>query len=65
MYYRSKILSEYLKNSKIKLEFLPPYAPNLNIIERLWKFMRKKVTYNKYYESFDIFKNSIFEFLKI
>jgi len=37
----------------------------LNIIERLWKFMRKKVTYNKYYESFDIFKNSIFEFLKI
>jgi len=64
MYYRSKILSEYLKNSKIKLEFLPPYAPNLNIIERLWKFMRKKVTYNKYYESFDIFKNSIFEFFK-
>lgn len=63
-YYRSKLVSKYLKNSKIKLEFLPPYAPNLNLIERLWRFMHKKVTYNKHYESFDIFKNKILEFFE-
>ena len=63
-YYRSKLVFEYLENSKIKLEFLPPYAPNLNLIERLWRFMHKKVTYNKYYESFDIFKNKILDFFE-
>ena len=63
-YYRSKLVFEYLKTSKIKLEFLPPYAPNLNLIERLWRFMHKKVTYNKYYESFDIFKENILSFFK-
>lgn len=63
-YYHSKLLFEYLKTSKIELEFLPPYAPNLNLIERLWRFMRKKVTYNKYYESFDIFKNKVLEFFE-
>jgi len=63
-YYRSKLVAEYLENSKIKLEFLPPYSPNLNLIERLWRFMHKKVTNNKYYESFDIFKNEIFKFFE-
>ena len=63
-YYRSRLVSEYLEKSKIKLEFLPPYAPNLNLIERLWRFMHKKVTYNKYYESYDIFKNKILEFFE-
>jgi transposase len=54
-YYRSKAVQEYIKDSRIKLVFLPPYAPNLNLIERLWKFFKKKVLYNKYYESFDGF----------
>lgn len=63
-YYRSKLVSEYLESSRIKLEFLPPYSPNLNLIERLWRFMHKKVTNNKYYESFDIFKNEIFGFFE-
>ena len=34
----------------IHLLFLPPYSPNLNIIERLWKFTKKKILYAKYYE---------------
>ena len=42
-YYRSKLLSEYLAATKIEMIFLPPYSPNLNLIERLWKFMRKKI----------------------
>lgn len=41
-YYRSKAVQEYLKTSRIKLVFLPPYAPNLNLIERLWKLFKKR-----------------------
>ena len=29
------------------LEFLPPYAPNLNLIERYWKLFKKKVLYGR------------------
>lgn len=43
----------------IELLFLPSYSPNLNIIERLWKFVKKKCLYAKYYDSFDKFKNAI------
>jgi transposase len=55
-YYRSKLVSAFLTTSKIELLFLPPYSPNLNLIERLWKFMKKKILYNKYYEKFNEFK---------
>ncbi len=61
-YYRSKAVKEYLKTSRIKLVFLPPYAPNLNLIERLWKFFKKKVLYNRYYESFDEFRDACDKF---
>lgn len=57
-YYRSKAVQEYLKTSRIKLVFLPPYAPNLNLIERLWKLFKKQVLYNRYYESFSEFKEA-------
>ena len=40
----------------IEIIFLPAYSPNLNPIERLWKFFKKKVLYNKYYEKFKDFK---------
>ena len=43
----------------ITLLFLTPYSPNLNIIERLWKLVKKKVLYAKYYENFELFKNAI------
>jgi transposase len=55
-YYRSKLVKEYLQNSKIKILFLPSYSPNLNLIERLWKFFHKTVQYNQYYWTFDRFK---------
>jgi DDE superfamily endonuclease len=38
-YYRNKELIEWLETTKIKPVFLPPYSPNLNIIERLWRFL--------------------------
>jgi len=55
-YYHSLLLKEYVKGTKIKLIFLPPYSPNLNLIERYWKFFKKKVLNNRYYETFDEFK---------
>jgi transposase len=61
-YYRSRAVQEYLRDSRIKLVFLPPYAPNLNLIERLWKFFKKKILYNRYYESYDTFRKACEEF---
>ena len=43
----------------IRLLFLPTYSPNLNLIERLWKFLKKIVLKNKYYKTFVEFKNAI------
>lgn len=43
----------------IKLLYLPPYSPNLNLVERVWKFIRKKSLNCKYYETFDEFKLAI------
>lgn len=45
----------------IQLLYLPPYSPNLNLIERVWKFIRKKSLNCKYYENFDLFKAAIQE----
>jgi transposase len=63
-YYKNKVLNENLQGSKIKQVFLPPYSPNLNLIERLWKFMRKKVMNHHFYRRFDEFKKAIFDFFE-
>lgn len=54
-YYISKWLKEKLKATKIVLHYLPGYSPNLNLIERLWKFFKKKILYNQYYEKYEDF----------
>ena len=61
-YYKSKDVTEYLKTSRIQLEFLPPYCPNLNLIERFWKFFKIEVLYNRYYETFDTFRGACRKF---
>ena len=61
-YYRNKNVTKYLKTSKIQLHFLPPYSPNLNPIERLWKWMKERVIYNTYYSEFEDFKSAVFGF---
>lgn len=43
----------------IELCFLPAYSPNLNLIERLWKFVKKQCLYSHYYPSFAPFKEAI------
>lgn len=49
---------------RIRLHFLPAYAPNLNAIERLWKLMHEHVTHNRYHDSFRAFAEAIMRFFK-
>ena len=64
-YYHSIIVKDFIKeNPRIILKFLPPYSPNLNIIERLWKILKKKVVYNKFYLKFDDFRKKVIDFLE-
>ena len=63
-YYRSKKIQEYLKDTAIILIFLPPYSPNLNLIERLWKMMRKKVINLNYYATFPEFRDAVLGFFE-
>ena len=63
-YYKSKELAEWLANSRVEMVYLPPYSPNLNIIERLWKYFRKEVMANRYYATFVEFRRATFEFFR-
>lgn len=61
-YHTGKNVKEFLKNSRIKVHYLPPRSPNLNPIERLWKIMHEYVSNNRTYEKFKHFKESLFYF---
>ena len=65
-YHHAKILQPWLNspNRKVKLHFLPPYAPHLNPIERLWGVMHQWVTHNKHYATFDQFTEAILQFFR-
>ena len=58
-YQRCYLVREYAAILDIQLLFLPSYSPNLNLIERLWKFIKKQCLNNCYYETFDTFKRGI------
>lgn len=58
-YQRCALVIEKAKSLQIELCFLPAYSPNLNLIERVWKFVKKKCLYSKYYEKFPAFKTAI------
>ena len=58
-YQKCNIVFELAKSLKIDLLYLPSYSPNLQLIERLWKFVKKTCLYSKYYSDFETFKNAI------
>jgi len=58
-YHRSTTVAQYAKEHGIKLHFLPPYSPNLNPIERLWKVMNEKVRNNYFFKSAQEFRERI------
>ena len=58
-YQKCKIVWAVAKILDIELLYLPSYSPNLNLIERLWKSVKKKCLYSKYYPDFAAFKSAI------
>ena len=50
--HHAKLLTEFLQaNPRLHLEFLPPYSPNLNIIEELWKWLKNTVINNVFFHT--------------
>jgi len=62
-YQRCQAVMAEAEKLGIELLFLPSYSPNLNLIERLWKFVKKKALYSEYYEDFAAFKKGIHDCL--
>lgn len=58
-YQRCPLVEATAKKFGIQIIFLPPYSPNLNLIERLSKFVKKKALYNQYYSCYELFHKSI------
>ncbi len=58
------LVTTFAKSVGIHLLFLPPYSPNLNILERLWKFTKKEIFYDKYYDKPKLFHQPIQNFFE-
>jgi transposase len=62
-YQHCALVLDWANSLNIHLEFLPSYSPNLNLIERLWKFIKKQVLYGRHYATFLEFRTAIDECL--
>ncbi|WP_037301639.1 transposase, partial [Rubritepida flocculans] len=60
-YNRAKVVRKWLAKPerRLRVVYLPPYAPNLNLIEGLWWFFKKKTLWNRHYPSFAEFREAI------
>lgn len=55
--HHAKLVQKYLKDHPyLKFWYLPPYSPNLNLIERLWRFTKSKLVKNHFHENFKLFQ---------
>jgi transposase len=57
-YQKCELVQSKAKELGINLLYIPPYSPNLNLIERLWKLVKNKLR-TRYYDQFDVFKGTI------
>lgn len=64
-YHRSEEVVKEAKNLGIELHYLPPYSPNLNPIERLWKVMNEYARNNEYFAKAKEFREKIDHFLDV
>ncbi|MCP4992005.1 MAG: IS630 family transposase [Colwellia sp.] len=64
-YHRSELVKTAANELGIELHYLPPYSPNLNPIERLWKVMSEYARNNKYFATAKEFRQSINEFFSL
>jgi transposase len=58
-YQRCALVGTLAQDLGIELLFLPPYSPNLNLIERVWKFVKRKTLYSKHYPDLAHFRAAI------
>ena len=63
-YNKSYEVQDMAKELGIRIVYLPSYSPNLNPIERLWKFMKKKVMANTYFPDIETFQEELMLFLR-
>jgi transposase len=61
-YYKNKALRAWLTDKPICQVFLPPYSPNLNLIERFWKFLRQKIINATFYRTKGQFRSAVLDF---
>jgi len=61
-YHRAKAVKDKAKKLNIKLHYLPPYSPNLNPIERLWKVMNEHARNNIYFSTTKLFREALDKF---
>jgi transposase len=62
-YQRNAVVQDLAAQLGIALLFLPSYSPNLNLIERLWKFTKRRALYGRYHPTFAEFRAAIEETL--
>src|SRR5437763_5601037 len=58
-YQKCAVVIELAKQLGIELLYLPSYSPNLNLIERLWKFVKKECLQSIYYSNYEAFTAAI------
>lgn len=58
-YQRCALVTDTAKALGVELLFLPSYSPNLNLIERLWKFVKKEVLNSRHHQNFQKFQEAI------
>jgi transposase len=58
-YNHADVVNEAAKRLRLELLYLPTYSPNLNLIERFWKFLKRKVARNRYYTTFAEFRKAV------
>jgi len=58
-YQRCELVQTLARQLRIELLFLPPYSPNLNLIERVWKFVKKEALASKDFDSYEAFGEAI------
>ena len=58
-YQKCELVWEHAAKLNIELLYLPSYSPNLNLIERFWRYVRKECLYAKYYPKFAGFKQAL------